>query len=1010
MRKAVYKNVITIIVLLTLTLSNSLYAQSGSFKGRVFDKEAREVLIGANVVIQGSNIGAATDLDGNFVIRNIPVGKHIVRISYIGYNSINVDIDIVANRTLEQNFSLQPETIEGQAVIITAQAQGQVSAIQQQLTSNKIANVVSEARIQELPDFNAAQAISRLPGISTLESSGEANKIVIRGLAPQFNQVAVGGISLASTGSTQIGAASQGGTAGRINNDRSVDLSMISPYMIKMISVYKSLTPDLNANALGGVVNMALREAPSGLRSDLLYQSGYTNKSETYGNYRVVLSTSNRFFDDVFGVYLLGNIEKYDRDADNMSASYSTGLLDKDPQTGFNKVQVNSVTLNRHIETRKRYGANLILDYKFSTGVIRSLNMFSRLNSIYQDYNTILGYKDKNIDFRYREGDGITDVGMNTLEMDNDFGFMSMELKAAYTYSQNSLPESPYYQFRQTGGVYPGTVPYDTVPEDLVSQVNYFGPSKLYLSSISLFSSLYKESGQSLKGDFKIPFNLQDITAGYIKFGGSYRKNIHKNDQSTPYAGIDRGSAFARRMMDGILANFPSLVYDPLVGRFAGTNFTSTNKDLFKPFLDNRFGSIFWIADPGVLNGVTNYIKNEESFNAIYTDAINPGGWYNSLFQQLPNDYEYTEFYSAFYMMAELNIGQNLMVVGGVRYEDINSRFFAYNLLDGRDARSQTYQEVVVHPKNSFWLPMVQAKYNPFKWMDIRYAYTQTLARPDYHQLSPHFSMSYDRGNVWSGNPDLKPAKSQNHDLMFTFYSNHLGLFSIGGFYKEIENFAYSTQYKLRAYPLPGFKSISDFAYMGNPPRDGATLYTFINNQKLAFVKGVEFDFQTRFWYLPFPLDGLLIGLNYTHISSSTSYPFRDEITYGIPGRPGYRVVQIDSTRSGRLLYQPNDIANLFIGYDYSGFSAKVSFVFQGNSVSYIGSFPEQDGYTIDYYRIDVAVRQMLPWYGLQLFLDVNNLNNRRNMSAQTTINGFTNQKHYGLTLNLGVRLSHSFL
>ncbi|NMB83217.1 MAG: TonB-dependent receptor plug domain-containing protein [Ignavibacteria bacterium] len=238
MIKPIYKIFITTMVLMILIFSETFYAQSGSFKGRVFDKDTKEVLVGANVVIQGTSIGAATDLDGNFVIRNIPVGKQIVKISYIGYNPITVDIDIVANRTLEQNFSLQPETIEGQAVIITAQAQGQVSAIQQQLTSNKIANVVSEARIQELPDFNAAQAISRLPGIATLESSGEANKIVIRGLAPQFNQVAVGGISLASTGSTQIGAASQGGTAGTINNDRSVDLSMISPYMLKTISVY----------------------------------------------------------------------------------------------------------------------------------------------------------------------------------------------------------------------------------------------------------------------------------------------------------------------------------------------------------------------------------------------------------------------------------------------------------------------------------------------------------------------------------------------------------------------------------------------------------------------------------------------------------------------------------------------------------------------------------------------------------------------------------------------------
>ena len=130
------------------------------------------------------------------------------------------------------------------------------------------------------------------------------------------------GITLASTGSTQIGAASQGGTAGSISTDRSVDLSMITPYMIKSVQVYKSLTPDMDANAIGGFVNMQLREAPEEFKADILMQSGYTQKSGKYGNYRFVGSASDRFLDGDLGVYVLGNAESYDRDADNMNATY----------------------------------------------------------------------------------------------------------------------------------------------------------------------------------------------------------------------------------------------------------------------------------------------------------------------------------------------------------------------------------------------------------------------------------------------------------------------------------------------------------------------------------------------------------------------------------------------------------------------------------------------------------------------------------------------------------------
>ncbi|OYV84514.1 MAG: hypothetical protein B7Z63_06800, partial [Ignavibacteriae bacterium 37-53-5] len=241
-----------------------------TIKGKVFDRETKDALPGATILVKGTSIGASTDLNGAYTIYNAPSGTQTIVISYVGYVPTSESVNVPDNGTLEKDFYLEATAIQGKAVIVTAQAQGQIQAINQQLTSNKIVSVVSEAKIQELPDFNAAQAISRLPGVSVTQSSGEANKVVIRGLAPQYNEVAVGGITLASTGSAQIGATSLAtlgpGFTGTINNDRSVDLTMVTPYMIKSIEVYKTLTPDMEANAIGGYVNMELREAPSGLK------------------------------------------------------------------------------------------------------------------------------------------------------------------------------------------------------------------------------------------------------------------------------------------------------------------------------------------------------------------------------------------------------------------------------------------------------------------------------------------------------------------------------------------------------------------------------------------------------------------------------------------------------------------------------------------------------------------------------------------------------------------------
>ena len=466
-----------LILFLLIIFQSSAFAQSGSIVGRVYDKESKSDLIGANIIVKNTSFGAASDLDGRYLIRNIPAGRHTLVISYIGYNTISKVITITANKTLEENFYLQAKAIEGKTITITAQAQGQVSAIQQQLASNKIANIVSEAKIQELPDFNAAQALSRLPGISTTQSSGEANKIVVRGLAPQYNEVAIGGITLASTGSSQIGIASQGGTTGSISNDRSVDLSMVTPYMIKTIEVYKALTPDMNADAIGGYVNMELREAPSGIRGDMLWQSGYTAKSGTYGNYRAIASGSDRFFDDQLGVYALLNIESYDRNSDNMNASYYIhGVYPG--ANGYRPVDVNTVTLQRHIETRKRYGGNLILDYRLPSGSIKLINMFSRLNSQYNNYQTLLNYLTGDVNFNYGEGNSNVDLMVNSLDITNDFGFMSVDIKAANNYSRNFLPYSPAFSFTQTGGV--GKSMDNVTPDNLLYLIKYSGASNTF--------------------------------------------------------------------------------------------------------------------------------------------------------------------------------------------------------------------------------------------------------------------------------------------------------------------------------------------------------------------------------------------------------------------------------------------------------------------------------------------------------------------------------------------------
>ena len=622
-RQLPVKGLAPLVVLFLFVAQAAFAAGTGTLKGKVLDKVTKEALPGATVEVKGTSVGASTDLNGNFVIDNAPAGEQSIMVSYIGYVTATQRVDVLPGQTVAKDFYLQPTAVQGKVVVVTAQAQGQVQAINEQLSSNKIVNVVSAAKIQSLPDFNAAGAIGRLPGVSVTRSDGEATKVVINGIQPQYNEVAINGVTMASTGSDQIGISSQGYTSGSVSNDRSVDLAMVTPYMIKSIDVYKDLTPDMNANAVGGYVNMQLREAPPGLHTDLLWQSGYGQKANTFGNYRAVGSVSDRFFNDLLGVYVLGDAESYNRNSDAMNASYGTAVS-QGVVTGYPPVQVQNVTFDRHVETRDRYGANAILDYKLPSGIIRSINMYSDLVSNAQDYTQEFDYTNHAMDFSYSSPKNSVTEAINSLEWQNDFKFMSVDLLAANTYSRNLLPPEPNFQFNQTGGVAPsGPVGYNVVPQNLTNLDTYFGNSSNYLETMNLFSSDYKENDQHYRVDFKFPLSVGSAVSGFFKFGGEYHYNYITNAQNTPYAGMTSGTAISDSMLAGIQRNF-SAVYDSAAGKFPSTSFTSTNSSLYNSFLNGEFGPFYWAGNSGLMNNIVNFIATNPDWLRKLVGACNP--------------------------------------------------------------------------------------------------------------------------------------------------------------------------------------------------------------------------------------------------------------------------------------------------------------------------------------------------------------------------------------------------
>jgi outer membrane receptor protein involved in Fe transport len=164
-------------------------------------------------------------------------------------------------------------------------------------------------------------------------------------------------------------------------------------------------------------------------------------------------------------------------------------------------------------------------------------------------------------------------------------------------------------------------------------------------------------------------------------------------------------------------------------------------------------------------------------------------------------------------------------------------------------------------------------------------------------------------------------------------------------------------------------------------PTASQQITTFLNNPEPAYVRGIELEWQTNFWYLPNPLNSLVFNINYTRTWSDMDYQqvrnqtitVQDPITH----RPKNTYITTDTIRNARLLYQGDHALNIALGIDYKGFSGRISFNLQGDVITSVGARPEEDKFTGDTYRWDFMLKQDLPIEGLSIQLNgINIFNN----------------------------------
>jgi TonB-dependent receptor len=400
----------------------------------------------------------------------------------------------------------------------------------------------------------------------------------------------------------------------------------------------------------------------------------------------------------------------------------------------------------------------------------------------------------------------------------------------------------------------------------------------------------------------------------------------------------------------------------------------------------------------GMLSSTADLLRNNQDFLA-QNDAIAYG---RNTFLSNSNNYSGHEDQSAVYGMGVINIGPQITIIPGVRYQNLQTSYAGSR---GYESQLSYYlyrhYDTTVTQNHGYWLPDVSIRYKPTPWCDIRLSYSNTIAYPDYNAIIPRIDVNLN-GVIAYNNFQLQPSRSTNYDVYVSVYENTIGLFTVGGFLKQIDNLIYpwkfyaTGQAPFKYFP-PQYISIADTAN-----KKLFEIDTYVNDSYRINNYGAELDWQTHFWYLPGPLSGLVLNVNYTHIFSSAQYPFVNSVQL----TPRSPAVFVDTSFTARLLDQPDDIINFAFGFDYGGFSARVSMLYQANIFTGPQFHQSVRTSTLAYRRWDIALKQDLPWFGIQLYGDLNNINSAKDISVIQAQGGIPQlQQDYGMTADFGIRL-----
>jgi TonB-dependent receptor len=833
----------------------------------------------------------------------------------------------------------------GDAIVVTGQRAQQERSIQAKRDAIGIVDVSASDEIGRLPDRNVAEVVERLPGVGVTYDQGEGRYVAVRGVPSNLNGYTVNGFELGSPD----------------GQTRSVPLDLISGQLLNRVEVAKVKTVDQDGQGIGGTINLVTQTAfdyKEPFAVMLNGEAGYQDLKQNKVPVRGDASIAKRFgADEQFGIVLGGSY------SDRTYTSHGFYPDDWRPLDGFARggAPTNIKYTNYTLE-RERIGASGSFDWHPSdTQQFYVRGLYSRYAEhenrpryrldfatdalvdspgFHLDPNGLTGTVDgkpssatgtpgsgpqQRQDLRLDDKIKSTLVGMAGGR--SLFGDWTLDYGAARIHNRVS-DKFPLWQFRCN----PGTVNFDfTDPIYSAAPVTPCTASQMRFQQYELFDQQTTEDIWQGKIDATWKFDRLGRDS-FLRFGGKYRDSDRRFDENDDI--WNAGST--KFTLAGAGAGGPTFPVHP----------DGSNPD--RTFLNGP------TIDPAAIEAYTQANLNSSLF------AFDTAG---NLVSDTLNDFRLHERVASGYAEANLDFG-DISVTAGIRYERTSLAVRGFQLDDDNHVTPASS-----HSHYDNWLPSLIVRIQPSHDTIFRFAYSRSLGRPEYSDLSPGGSVSVIDESASFGNPNLKPYVSDNLDATGEWYFAKGGLFAVGVFAKFVKDPIFSTTTVL-----------NDTVFNGQ--HFDRLQITRPENASKGDIIGIEAQFQQQFTFLPGLLSGFGIQLTGTLTDSTLKLP--DGRTSTFPQQSSYLY-------GASLFYQKGPV------------EASIAYHNTGHSLLAVGDPAYNDQYNNDLRRLD-AKASVAVWKDVRVFFEAQNLTDEPTRQYQAgNPNWIIQNERYGRTFYGGV-------